>query len=354
MIHAKIYNEIGTTSDALMLKSEGLEDAIFTAETISNLFAQHPEETDFMFHINCAGGNTAEGLACYDLLRTSGKNIFMNIDGACHSMAVTLLLAAPLENRTANPNAKALIHNVKASPRNVGADQLRMMAEIVEKEQSTILNIYSERTGKDVDTLSALMKEERVHTAEVLLQYGFISQINKYSNNFKTKTMSNKKFAGLINSAETMIQKLTNLLEGAPETVNYEFMDAEGVVLFTTEKEDDSLAVGDVATPDGTFTLPDGRVVVIAEGVVTEIQEPVNEMEVELNNLKNELAASQAALEASNAQIDEMKNALTESTNLMTELKNSLGSTHQVSTRNVAPKTPIVEEPKKFMYKGKK
>jgi len=235
----------------------------------------------------------------------------------------------------------------------VGADQLRMVAEIVEKEQNTILGIYSERTGQPIEALTALMSEEKMRTANELLDLGFISQINKYSNNFNQKKMSKNKIVELLNSAEKMILKLTNQLEGAPEPVNFDFVDGEGVVLFSTDQENDTLAVGTVATPDGTFTLPDGRNVVIAGGLVTEIQEVANEMEVEISNLKNELLAAQTALEVSNKQIDELKNAVSESTTLMTELKNSLGSTYQATTRNIAPKTPIVE-PTGFRFNGKK
>lgn len=68
-------------------------------------------------------------------------------------------------------------------------------------------------------------------------------------------------------------------------------------MLFSTETEEDTLAVGDtVKLPEGetggTFELSDGRKVVVADGVVTEISEaePEPQEDPEKEALKAELA----------------------------------------------------------------
>ena len=304
----------------------GEEDPFaFSADAIHKVFDENPEETEFKFHINCDGGVVSEGLRIYDVLRTSGKTLHCNIEGGCHSMAIILLLAAPKENRTANPNSRALIHEVRGGSWDfLKADELRTVADEIEREQNAILDIYADRTGYDRAELEILMKEEKMRTAQELIQYGFISKINTYSTNLKPKNQMSKPtktVQELLNQAKELGKKLLNLTEG--ETVNFEFKDAEGVVLFTTEKEDDSIAVGDAASPDGTFELPDGRKVVIADGVITEINEPESTNSEEVKTLQNT--------------VSQLTDALKEANNMITELRNHVQSNFVATPRTRVP-----------------
>lgn len=249
------------------------EDGVFSLEFVQKLFEQHPDEKDFKFNIHCPGGEVEEGLAIYDFLRTSGRNIYMNIEGACHSMAVCMLLAAPKENRSANPNCLALIHKVWGCAYGGTADDLQAAAEETRMLQNKILNIYADRTDKSFDELQEIMNEQKQRTAQELLQWGFISKINSYNTNYKlSKNKIAMNLSQIRKSADELLNKIGNVLGGAAH-VNYEFVSAEGEVLFTTEGESDALEVGMAATPDGTFTIADGRTIVIADGVITEIQE---------------------------------------------------------------------------------
>lgn len=240
-------------------------------------------------------------------------------------MAIILLLAAPKENRTANPNSRALIHEVRGGSWDfLKADELRTVADEIEREQNAILDIYADRTGYDRAELEILMKEEKMRTAQELIQYGFISKINTYSTNLKPKNQMSKPtktVQELLNQAKELGKKLLNLTEG--ETVNFEFKDAEGVVLFTTEKEDDSIAVGDAASPDGTFELPDGRTVVIADGVITEINEPESTNSEEVEALQNT--------------VSQLTDALKEANNMITELRNHVQSNFVATPRTRVP-----------------
>jgi len=307
---------------------DGGESFSFSADTIHKIFDENPEETEFKFNINCDGGTTSEGLRIYDVLRTSGKTLFCNVEGGCHSMAIVLLLAAPKENRTANPNSRALIHEVRGGSWDyLKADELRILADEIDREQNAILDIYEERTGYDRATLETLMKEEKQRTASELLQYGFISKINTYSTNLKPKNQMTKptgKVQELLNKAKELGKSITNLLEGG-EPVNFEFKDSDGMVLFTTEKEDDSIAVGDAASPDGTYELPDERTVIVAGGVVTEITEP----QADATEVENLVAENQS-----------LKDELLNAQNLITEMSNELNK-HVTSNFVATPRTRV-------------
>lgn len=108
---------------------------------------------------------------------------------------------------------------------------------------------------------------------------------------------------------------------------------------FTVEREEGDPQVGDVAYPDGTYTMEDGTVVVVADGVITEINKPAEEgtegdgggeggtpteedqlkaqiedLQTQLDELKNkvndkdtQIADMQAKLDEANGQIEALK-----------------------------------------------
>lgn len=324
MVEIKVYSSIVDQRESVWMSMFGMDDMAFTAEKVKDIFSENENEKDFKFSIHCDGGSVAEGLAIYDIIRTSGKNIYTNIEGACHSMAIILLLSAPFENRTANPNCKALIHQVRAaSYEYLTADEFRDFADYMDKEQDTILDIYEDRTGYERDALEELMKEEKERSSKDLLNYGFISKINTYSTNKKTNNMSKKtmKPDSLQNRASKWLKKTANKLA----VKNYVFTDAEGNELFTTESEDDTLEEGMAASPDGTFELPDGVIVTIEEGEITNIVVP-NADEEELETLRNEVA--------------DLRNDLNEARELVAELSENVRSTYNVSPRTRVPGKP--------------
>lgn len=339
MVTVKIHNVVANEDHKWWYCWDGTE-GVFSLEFVQKLLADNPDETDFKFDIHCPGGEVAEGLAIYDCLRTSGKNIHMNIEGDCHSMAVTLLLAAPAKNRTANPNCSALIHKVYGCAYAGTADDLEKAAEETRTLQNKILNIYAERTNKSLEELQEIMNEEKIRTAEELLEWGFISRINSYNTNFKTNS-NMAKAKNLKQAATDLLSRINAFLNQEEQATNFEHTDEDGTVLFTTESEDDTLEVGMAASPDGTFTLPDGRTVTIADGAISEIKEPEAEEEDETN-----LSEEVERLEAENAQLRSM---LEEATNLIEDFKKETRSNFQPKGRTNSTKdapTPTREERK--------
>ena len=56
--------------------------------------------------LHSCGGDCVEGYAIYDALRASGKEISCKVVGCCASMATIILLAAPVERRSAVQHAQ--------------------------------------------------------------------------------------------------------------------------------------------------------------------------------------------------------------------------------------------------------
>lgn len=372
MIDINVYLPIDNENENRWAAVWGINDpVVFSVDSVRNIIESNPEENDFRLNFNCDGGSVAEGLMIYDYLRTSGKNIYCNVEGGCHSMAIVLLLAAPKENRSANPNCRALIHKVRTCfVDGTTADELEKAAEDIRREQNAILDIYADRTGTDRETLENLMNEEKMRTASELLQYGFISKINQYNTNKKN---TNAKMSEL-QETTTLLQKVVNSLKKlknvlGEEIVNFDHTDADGNIIFTTEAEDDTLEIGMGATPDGTFELPNGKVVTIADGVITDIteaeeapeekeeeteenedskeEETVNEETNEtdaINEVVDEEKESlKAEVETLKNEIETLKAALAESKNLIEDCKKQICTNHKPSqaNRNNTPKDPV-------------
>lgn len=333
MIEIDIHNDIANAND--LWATWGGEIQVVSLDMFKNILRNNPDETDLKLNIHCNGGSVSEGFAIYDTLRTSGKNISANIEGDCHSMAIVLLLAAPFENRTANKNCSSLIHNVRGGICGwVSADDCQELAEDIRADQNKILDIYADRTGKDKAELEDIMKQEKTWNAEDLKEMGFISKINSYNTNSKTQNENNmtEKLNKLVNDVEALLAKVNIHFATKPDKANMAITDNEGNTLFTTDKEDDTFAVGDVATPNGTFTLdkatsqyPEGTVVVIEEGAISSITEPQAEpnteemdnlkkenedLKAELNLLKSNKANAETLLKETQAQIIELKNQI--------------------------------------------
>ena len=93
----------------------------------------------------------------------------------------------------------------------------------------------------------------------------------------------NSMFSGL----GKKIQEMKNKMNG--KVVNYDFKDTSGNVVFRTDKEDDSLEIGERVeltgeNDGGIFPLEDGRIVTIDDGVITKIEKSEPESVTEAVN----------------------------------------------------------------------
>lgn len=348
MIKISLDNDIVNKNDDWLAMFDG-ENHVFSLDFLKQAIEKYPEDKEITIDIHSRGGQVSEALASYDYLRNSGLNIHTNIVGDCHSAATILLLAAPKENRTANANCSSIIHKVRGGTNQQynTAEELEDAAASIRQDTNKILTIYADRTNKTREELETIMKEEKSRTAEELLSWGFISKINipntnKIDNNKNQNLKSmTEKLKQLMESTNVALAKINKFFTS---NVNFEFMDAAGAVLFATEKpaDDDTLAVGDVASPDGTFTLisatseyPIDTVVVIAAGVIESITQP------DSSDNNDEVAAENAALKVEN---ENLKTTLLESVNVINNLKSAIETNHVPAGR--ARITPT-KEPKK-------
>lgn len=267
--------------------------------------------------IHSCGGDCVEGYAIYDALRASGKEISCKVVGTCASMATVILLAAPLERRTAYQHAQLCIHNPYADgvslKGKITPERLESIAADLKAEKEKMLALYVERTGQPREALETQMATDSWFNPDKAIELGFISSV--------VPAISAKKDSNIINSKTNVMAKkevkvessLLNRLLRKCGYAKIEDVPAVAMVITTStgdelnvEREEGEIQVGDPASPDGEHVLEDGRTVVVTDGVITEIREPGSEDD-DVEALKARISELEAENEAlkSNAKSDD-------------------------------------------------
>jgi len=159
-----LYGDIGDRwwSDN---NSKDFADVLQSLKTVRNI----------TIRVNSPGGEVTAAQAIYSLIKGHPAYVTMIVDGLAASAASLILMAG---NRIIMPtNALLMIHNPMIYAVGDHKDMLHA-ADVLEKVKETMLNVYSEKTGKDRNALSELMDTETWMTATEALQEGFIDEVD--------------------------------------------------------------------------------------------------------------------------------------------------------------------------------
>ncbi|MFI5218249.1 MAG: head maturation protease, ClpP-related [Bacteroidia bacterium] len=100
--------------------------------------------------LNSAGGDVFEGITIYNTLKNSPAEIHIYIDGLAASMASVIALAGT--KIFMSRYAQLMIHRVSGSA-NGDADKLRETASLMDELEKSLLSIYAEKTGMNVEDI---------------------------------------------------------------------------------------------------------------------------------------------------------------------------------------------------------
>lgn len=129
---------------------------------------------DITVSINSPGGSVFDGLTIYNALRASGANVTVKVMGIAASIASIIAMAG--KKIIMPENSFMMIHN----PLNViygNADDMREMADILDKVGSSLVATYVARTGKSEEEVKALMDAETYMTAAEAKELGFADEV---------------------------------------------------------------------------------------------------------------------------------------------------------------------------------
>lgn len=124
--------------------------------------------------INSYGGEVAQGLAIYNLLKDYKGTVTTVCDGFACSAASVVFMAGT--NRAMPKSSLLMIHNAW-SWASGNANELRKIAEDLEKITQPSIEIYKSVSNLDEETIKQMMDDETWITAEEALEYGFATII---------------------------------------------------------------------------------------------------------------------------------------------------------------------------------
>jgi ATP-dependent Clp endopeptidase proteolytic subunit ClpP len=125
--------------------------------------------------INSPGGEVTAAQAIYSLIKSHPASVTVVIDGIAASAASLIVMAG---DRIVMPsNALLMIHNPMIWAVGDHGDMIHA-ADTLEKVKDTMINVYSEKTGKDSGALSEMMDNETWMTAAEAYHEGFIDQVD--------------------------------------------------------------------------------------------------------------------------------------------------------------------------------
>jgi len=327
----KIFGDIGESDP--MMEIFGSENTNISTKQVAEFLDENKDATDIIVRINSRGGDVQEGWGIYDLLTTSGKKIKTIGESKIYSIATIVFLAG--DEREIMQNADGLIHNPFIPPYTLAdkyeSDDLAKIAEMLAQEEEKILNFYVEKTGSPVEKLAEYMKEDTMLSAEDMLNLGFATKIIEpikafaYFNNHKNNVnMNQEQVKTFGEKLDAIIAKIANF--SRLPSLDQTFKDRDGKE-FKINKETGEPAVGDKASPDGTYTLDDGKKVVISNGEIIEITE-----------VESELKAAKDKITELEAKITEMETAKAETENTIADYAKSKAEADKIVSELTALK----------------
>lgn len=106
--------------------------------------------------IDSEGGDAQTGMSIYNFLKLNQAKVEVRIIGLAGSIASVIAMAASKGRLFIAKNAFMMIHKAEGMAWG-SSDELRQAADLVDLYTSQIVDIYSQRTGKTVEEINALI-----------------------------------------------------------------------------------------------------------------------------------------------------------------------------------------------------
>lgn len=124
--------------------------------------------------INSPGGSVFDALAIYNALRAHDATVTTKVMGVAASAASVIAMAG--ERVVMPSNSFMMIHNPLTFAYG-NADEMRDMADVLDKIAASLVGIYVARTGMSEDEVKALLDAETWLNADEALAKGFATEV---------------------------------------------------------------------------------------------------------------------------------------------------------------------------------
>lgn len=289
-----------------------------TVNDIQNQLDACKNESEITVRMSTYGGDVDAGETIYNLLKSSGKKITVEIVGQCYSIGTIIAMAA--DKILIAENGQFMIHPPMVDPGYSNADELREYADMAEKISDRLFNYYLKREGVSAEAIKPYFKEEKIMTAQEAIDLGLCDgMLNEKSvaikfpmkaiAYFKPKKLSEmdikKLFADFKNEIKELIAPAkvvdASITADGGETIYYDGDLAVGTAVFSDEAM--TAAAASFTASGKKYNVEDGKVSSIEDA-------PVDSAEV--TELKNQIAEKEAEAAKLNTKVDELTTALAE------------------------------------------
>lgn len=171
----KITVNIHSSVDSYASKREDDDkDAVANVDQLKEILNANKDAAIIDVFINSPGGDVMEGIGIYNILKRHRAYKRIYIDGFACSIASVIAMAG---NAIYMPKSSLqMIHNAWIFAMG-NANELRKMADDLDKVNETIVNAYMSRFTGTRDELQTLLDNETYLTAEECLKYGLCTKV---------------------------------------------------------------------------------------------------------------------------------------------------------------------------------
>lgn len=145
-----------------------------TAQGVRNVLRMSPTAEQINVRIASKGGDAFEGMAIYQQLVDHPARVIVSIDGVAASIASVIAMAG--DEIRISPNGFVMVHNAEGGTRG-GADEMRGLAELLDKVNACMAATYAARTGQKPVDVAKMMAAETWMTAQEAKELGFVNTI---------------------------------------------------------------------------------------------------------------------------------------------------------------------------------
>ena len=136
------------------------------------------EKADISIYVNSPGGSVTAGLGIVDTMKFIPNDVATFVIGQAASMGSVIACSGTKGKRYCLPNSENLMHQPLLTGVLEGqATDLEIEAKHILRLRDQIYGIYSEQTGKDIDTITEDCERNNWLNAAEMVEYGLADKV---------------------------------------------------------------------------------------------------------------------------------------------------------------------------------
>lgn len=163
--------------ERIVFVTGGIEDNMASVIVAQLLFleSENPKK-DIWMYINSPGGVVTAGMAIHDTMQYIRPKVGTVCVGQAASMGSFLLSAGEPGMRVALTNARIMIHQPSGGAQGQATD-IAIQAQEILRIRANMNRLYSQYTGKDIETIEKAMERDNFMTAEEAKDFGLVDAV---------------------------------------------------------------------------------------------------------------------------------------------------------------------------------